>query len=133
MNLNSTDTRQIRIFGFTALLFFGCLAGAGIWLGKAFPTYFFGALSVLGMGFVLFPNPLRPVFLAWLKIAHFIGRCVNALMLTLAYYLVITPAAFIKRVFGGRPLPVKPDRELPSYWVTRKEAAQPREQFLKRF
>jgi hypothetical protein len=55
------------------------------------------------------------------------------MMLTLAYYFIITPAALLKRVFGGRPLPLKPDKNISSYWVTRKEPAQPREQFLKRF
>jgi hypothetical protein len=58
---------------------------------------------------------------------------VTGLMLTLAYFLVITPAAWLKRIFGGRPLPLKPDREASSYWVEREEAAQPRERFLKRF
>ncbi|MCK5256131.1 MAG: hypothetical protein KAQ81_08925 [Deltaproteobacteria bacterium] len=100
---------------------------------KALPTYLFGTLSALGLGFILFPHQLRPVFIAWLKIAHFLGRVVTTLILTLAYYLVITPAALIKRIFGGTPLPIKPDKNVSSYWVTRKEAVQSKEQFLKRF
>ena len=105
----------------------------GIWLGKTIPIYFFGTLSALGLGFILFPNQLRPVFIAWLKIAHFIGRVITTLILTLAYYLVITPATLIKRIFGGAPLPIKPDKNASSYWVTRKEAVQSKQQFLKRF
>ena len=131
--MNSTDTKQIRKFGLIALIFFGCLCASGIWLDKPLPIYFFGTLTALGLGFLLIPHPLKPVFAAWLKIAHFLGRLVSTLMLTLAYYFVITPAALIKRVFGGTPLPVKPDKNVSSYWVTRKEAAQPKEQFLKRF
>ena len=133
MSLNSTDTKQIRTFGLIALIFFGCLCALGIWLEKPLPTYLFGALSALGLGFILFPYQLRPVFVSWLKIAHFLGRVVTTVILTLAYYLVITPAALIKRIFGGAPLPVKPDKNVSSYWVTRKEAAQSKEQFLKRF
>ena len=79
------------------------------------------------------PGPLRPAYVAWLKFAHFVGQVVTALMLTLAFYLVITPSGLIKRVFGGRALPVKPDKEAPTYWVERKEPAQPKERFLKRF
>ncbi len=133
VSLNSTDTKQIRIFGLIALILFGCLCAIGIWAEKALPTYLFGTLSSLGLGFILFPYQLRPVFIAWLKIAHFIGRVVTTLILTLAYYLVITPAALIKRIFGGTPLPTRPDKNVSSYWVTRKEAAQSKEQFLKRF
>ena len=133
MSLNSTDTKQIRKFGLIALIFFGCLCALGIWLEKPFPTYLFGTLSALGLGFILFPNQLRPVFVAWLKIAHFLSRVVTTFILTLAYYLVITPTALIKRIFGGTPLPTKPDKNVSSYWVTRKEAVQSKAQFLKRF
>ena len=133
MSLNSTDTKQIRTFGLIALIFFGCLSTLGIWYNKPVPTYLFGTLSTLGLTFILFPHQLKPVFVAWLKIAHFLGRVITTLILTLAYYLVITPAAFIKRLFGGTPLPIKPDKNVSSYWVTRKEAIQSKEQFLKRF
>ena len=133
MSLNSTDTNQIRTFGLIALIFFGCLCALGIWLEKPIPTYLFGILSALGLGFILFTHQLRPVFVIWLKIAHFLGRVVTTLILTLAYYFVITPAAFIKRIFGGTPLPTKPDKNVSSYWVTRKEAVQPKEQYFKRF
>jgi hypothetical protein len=105
----------------------------GIWKEKLIPTYLFGALSLLGIGFILIPLQLKPVFAAWLKIAHFIGRIITTMILALAYYLVITPAALMKRIFGGTPLPIKPDKNVSSYWVTRKEAVQSKEQFLKRF
>ncbi len=133
MSLNSTNTKQIRTFGLIALIFFGCLCALGIWFEKPLPSYFFGTLSALGLGFILFPHQLRPVFVAWLKIAHFLGRVITTFILTLAYYLVITPAALIKRIFGGTPLTIKPDKNVSSYWVTRKEAVQSKEQFLKRF
>jgi hypothetical protein len=102
-------------------------------LEKPPPIYLFGTLSALGLGFILFPRQLRPVFVVWLSIAHFFGRVVTTLILTLAYYLVITPAALLKRIFGGTPLPIKPDKDVSSYWVNRKEAVQSKEQFLKRF
>ena len=133
MSLNSTDTKQIRKFGLIALIFFGCLCALGIWSDKPLPTYLFGSLSVLGLGFISFPHQLRPAFVAWLRIAHFFGRVFTTLILTLAYYLVITPAALLKRIFGGTPLPIEPDKNVLSYWVTRKEAVQSKEQFLKRF
>ena len=133
MNLNSTDTREIRKFGVIALSFFGCLCTLGFWMKKPLPTYIFGFLAILGFGFILIPSRLKPVYTAWLQIAHFLGKIVTTLILTLTYYLVITPSAFIKRFFGGAPLPVKPDKETSSYWVTRTEPSQPKERFLKRY
>jgi len=79
------------------------------------------------------PSRLKGVYTTWLTIAHFLGTIVTALVLALAYYGVITPSALIKRLFGGRPLPVKPDKKVSSYWVARSEPAQPKERFLKRY
>jgi len=87
----------------------------------------------MGLGFILSPLRLRPLYSGWMKIAHLVGRIVTALVLTLAYYLVITPSALIKSVFGGRPLPLKPDTRVSSYWVARTEPVQPKERFLKRY
>ena len=133
MSLNLTDIKNIRRFGAIAFVFFGCLCAVGVWSKRPIPTYLFGSLSLLGIGFILLPIPLKPVYSTWLKTAHFIGRMVTTLILTLAYYLIITPAALIKRILGGRPLPLKPNKNVSSYWVTREEPAQPRERFLKRY
>ena len=129
----STEKKDIRKFGIIAVIFFGCLCMLGIWRQKPVPIYLFGALSVLGLGFILIPAQLKPVYEAWLKIAHFIGTVITTLVLALAYYFVITPMAFIKRLFGGRPLPVAPDKNVSTYWVTREEPAQPKERFIKRY
>jgi hypothetical protein len=133
MTSSSTDVKHIRIFGITAFLFFGCLSGLGILTQKPLPTYLFGLLSMLGLGFIVLPRQLEGVYDAWLKIAHGIGRTITFLALVLAYYLVITPAALLKRIFGGRPIPLKPDSGASSYWVVRSEPAQPKERFSKRY
>jgi hypothetical protein len=130
---NSTDTKGIRKFGFFALIFFGCLFFTGLWAQRPVATYVFGALGLLGLGLVLLPERLRLVHVAWMKLAHLIGRMVNTLILTVAYYVVITPSALIKRLFGGAPIPTRPDRSASSYWITRTEPAQPKARFLKRF
>ena len=133
MSLNSTKKREIRRFGIIAFIFFGFLCGLGIWLEKTIPIFFFGSLATLGLGFILIPERLRVLYVAWLRIAHFIGKIVTILVLTLAYYLVITPSAMLKRLFGGIPLSVKPDKKVLSYCVARDEPVQPKERFLKRY
>jgi hypothetical protein len=130
---SDTTIKEIRRFGAIAWVFFGCLCGLGIWRNKPVPVYLFGSLSLIGLGFILLPAHLKPVYSGWLKIAHLVGRAITVVMLTLAYYFVITPSALIKRLFGGPPLPLKPDKNASTYWVTRTEPAQPRERFMKRY
>jgi hypothetical protein len=133
MNLNSTKPKEIRRFGLVALVFFGTLAGLGIWRQKVPAIAIFGVLALLGAGMLVLPKPLQPVYTTWLKITHAIGKAVTTLMLTLAYYLVITPFGVVQRLFGHTLMPLKPDKEADSYWVKRPEAAQPVERFYKRY
>ena len=133
MNSSLIDSKEIQRFGLIAFLFFGCLCALGFWRQKVIITSLFGALSLLGLGFLLFPRPLMPIYKGWLKIANFIGKIITTMILTLAYYLVITPSALVKRVFGGRPLPTRPDKNIDSYWVPRDEPSQPKERFIKRY
>ncbi len=133
MSSNSTDRRELRKFGTIALIFFGCLAALGIFTGKKLPVVLFGFLAALGISFILVPDRLAPVYKMWLKIGHVIGKIITTLILTVLYFLVMTPATIIKRFLGGRPLPIKPDKTISSYWVTRDEPAQPRDRFFKRY
>ena len=133
MGSSSTETRKIRRFGCVVLVLFGSLFALGVWRQRPVAGCLFGILGFLGVCFLLFPYRTRHVYTGWLKASHLVGRIVTALILILAYFLVITPSAWLKRLFGGRPLPVRPDRRASSYWVPRKEAAQPRERFPKRF
>jgi len=126
-------TREIRKFGVIALLFFGTLFCLALWRHRVILTFFCGILSFLGLCLLLFPAPLRPIYVAWLKFAHFIGRTSTTIILTLTYYLVITPTALVRRLFGGSPLPTSPDKKISSYWVTRSELVQPKERFVKRY
>lgn len=133
MSLNSTDKKTTRTFGLIAVLFFGVLCGVGIWHARPLAIAIFGLLCLMGLGLLLAPVRLRPLHAGWLKVSHLIGKTITTVMLALAYYVVITPAALIKRIFSGRPIALKPDKSLSSYWVTRAEPGQPKERFSKRF
>ncbi|MDZ7695486.1 MAG: hypothetical protein U5R49_00690 [Deltaproteobacteria bacterium] len=133
MNSNRTDSREIRKFGVVCFIFFGSLAAIALWRDRTWALCVFGLLALLGLGFLVIPSGLAPVHSLWLRVAHAIGTVVTTVFLTLAYYLVITPSAMIKRLLSGTPIAMKPDKEANTYWVTRKEAAQPRERFLKRY
>lgn len=133
MNSNLINPREIRKFGVFGCIFFGTLVGAAVWRDKTLTAYFFGLLAFLSIGFILIPLQLKQVYAAWLKLAHFIGSKVTILILTILFYFVITPAALLKRIFGGHPLPLKGNPDAETYWVTRPEPAQPKERFPKRY
>lgn len=137
MSWYSTDKtnikKEVRKFGCVAFLFFGCLFGIGLYLEKEYALIFFGALSGLGLGFILLPQACIPLYQGWLRVAAIMNKIVIAILLTLIYFLVITPAGVLRRFFSGPILPLKPDKEVDSYWVERETPWQPIHRFIKRY
>ena len=129
----STDPRRIRRFGLAGGVVFGLLGGLGFWGAKAVPAGFFSFLALLCMGFLIAPAKFAPIYDVWMKATHLIGRLFTAFILSLAYYLVITPFALVMRIFGKTALPVRHDKGVSSYWVARPEPVQPKERFFKRY
>lgn len=125
--------KETRKFGTTAFVFFICFCAVSIWREKEILTYFFGILAFLGFALLILPKPLAPLHSAWLKVANFIGKTITITLMSIAYYFVITPSALLKKIFGGKPLPLKPNKNCSTYWVDRTEPAQPKERFIKRF
>jgi len=133
MNSFSTDSAEIRKFGLGAAFFFGALLGLALWRHKTILSCAFSGLFLLGLCFVVFPAFMRPAYQQWLKASRFIGKLNTLILLTLIYYLVMTPIGLVKRLLGGKPLPTRPDKTAVSYWVSRPEAAQPKDRFSKRY
>jgi len=129
----STDLRQTRRFGLAGVVVFGMLGGLGFWRAKAVPAGFFSLLTLLCTGFLIWPARFAPIYGVWMKAGHRIGRFFTTFILSLAYYLVITPFALIMRIFGKTGLPLRYDKRVSSYWVARSEPVQPRERFFKRY
>lgn len=133
MKLNAKKVKEIRKSGFIFLIFFGFLCSIGIFLKEPIPSFLFGALALIGFCFITVPSWSRPLYDLQMFIAQFMGKIVTVLILTITFYIVLTPTALIKRLFGGALLNLKPDDNLSSYWVPKSEPAQSRERFLKRY
>lgn len=133
MNLNSTDARDVRRFGVVCLVFFGFICSAAIWKEKSLAIYFFGTLTLTGLGFTLFPEHFMFLYRAWLKAAMLVNRVLITFLLVLLYYIVVTPSALLKRLFGPAPITSKLEKSTDSYWIARAESLQPRDRYYKRF
>ena len=87
------------------------------------------ALVVAGL-FV--PAAARGFHRAWMRFAVALGHVNSRVLLTLMYYLVITPYGLASRLVGRDPLRRRgPGGE--SYWVERRRTRQTREQFERLF
>ena len=67
---------------------------------------------------------LKPTFLAplnqkWFKLGILLNRITAPLAMALVFYFAITPTAILMKVFGQKPLGLRFDKTMTSYWIYR--------------
>jgi hypothetical protein len=76
-----------------------------------------GALLLLG-GLIV-PGRLGLVYRGWMALAKAISKVTTPIFMSIIFFLVLTPAGFLVRLFGHRPLARR--REAGTYWHSRPE------------
>jgi hypothetical protein len=115
-----TGTVELRKFG---VWVGGVFVGIGLlYLYRHRPVYpwFLGPGIFLMVFGLVAPRLLKLIYLVWMTLAMVMGFVVSHVILTLFFFLVITPIGLIARLAGKDFLSLKLDRSTPSYWVTRK-------------
>jgi len=79
--------------------------------------YFYGAGLFFILAALTVPIIIKPVFILFLYIAFVLGWVMTRVILSLLFYLVITPIGLIAKLFGKKFLDMKFSREKESYWL----------------
>ncbi len=118
--------KELRRFGATVAIPFALLAAVGVWRDHTIlPAVLGGAALALGVLALVAPRLLGPVHRVWMKVADALAWFNTRVLLGLVYFLVMTPTGALMRLLGRDPL----DRRLkdrPTYWIERKQHADPR-------
>jgi len=121
-----TGDKDLRKFG---LMVGGVFALLALWClfqhKPAWPYLLAPAAPLLMLGLV-FPRSLRAVYIGWMALAFTLGLVVSKVLLTLFFYLVITPIGLLARLVGKDFLSQKLDRNAASYWLPR-NLAEPKQ------
>src|SRR6266404_4274094 len=112
-----TGARDLRKFGLT-------VGGVFVLLGVLFllrhnPSYPFllGIGSTLVLFGAIWPRALKWIYIAWMTLAFTLGFVMSNVILTLFFFLLVTPIALLSRLFGQDFLARKLDKNAASYWI----------------
>lgn len=111
------SAKELRKFGLTIGVAFGVLSAFLWWRERPSFLLFSGISAALIFAALLVPRVLGPVESIWMKVAHVMGAIMTRVLLTLTYFLMITPIGFLMRLFGKDPLQIRPAPTRPSFWV----------------
>jgi hypothetical protein len=129
----STTTRDLRKFGLMVGGVFLLLGGLALWRHKWTASWLLTPGIVLfGLG-ALWPRALKLIYIAWMGLALGLGLLVSSILLTVFFYLVITPIGLIARLAGKDFLSLKLEPMAKSHWHAREKpvvtAAEYEQQF----
>ena len=129
------DNRSLRKFAgvissaliFISLLvfFWGSVPERAYWLAGT-------AMILLLLG-LPFPQLIRPLHSFWMGLALFIGYFMSRLLLSLLFFIVISPISLIMRLFGKDILKQKINKNKDSYWIKRNIKERSAEDYERQF
>lgn len=118
-NLETTP-RKLREFGLLVGAVFCLLGGLFLWRGReAYVYFFYLGIGLFSLG-ILWPVSLRVLYQAWMGLALVLGWVVSRVLLTLLFYLTVTPIGILSRISGKDFLDLKFKDGKDSYWIPRK-------------
>ncbi len=107
---------ELRKFGLTMAVPLTLLGGLAWWRGSGLAEWLWGAAAVFAVTGLLVPGILGPVERAWMRFALILSAIMTRVLLTLSFFLVITPFGWLLRLMGKDLLEIRIDRERDSYW-----------------
>ncbi len=128
-----SDRKALRSFGLT-IGSVCLLAAAGVAVLSATwrAAWILGIVgtSLVALG-LLTPRVLRPVQYPWMALAIVLGYLMTNVLLTIVFFLVVTPTGLLMRLFGRDPMQRNLDRNAETYWIPKQYDAHATEQLTK--
>ena len=127
------EKSDFRKFGITIGLFLIVIAGFLFWRGKeSFEIILISGSVLFVLGLVI-PIVLKPVYWLWMILAVILGWIMTRVILSLLFYIVITPIGMFSRLFGSKFLDLKWDKSKDSYWNSRTTKQRNNEEYERQF
>ena len=77
---------------------------------------------------ILNSNLLKPFNKIWFKFGIILGNIVSPIVMSLVFFLVVTPTGFLMRLFGKDLLKLRKNKNN-TYWVTKNYKSNMKDQF----
>ena len=128
-----SEKSDLRKFGITIGVILLIIAGFLFWKEKES----FQILLTFGITFcilgIAIPIILKPIYWVWMIFATILGWIMTRVILSLLFYIIITPIGLILRFFGKQFLELRWDKSKESYWNYRTNEHLKKENYGKQF
>lgn len=102
------------------------------WAGHSWPIYLAIAVAFLTTA-LLRPALLQGLNRAWTRLGFLLGSIMTPIVMTLLFFMVITPIGLLMRLTGKDTLRLRGTRKNDSYWIVRDPPGPPGESMREQF
>jgi hypothetical protein len=127
------DWKALRNFGLLMAVVLLLVGGWLWWKSAATWPWVLGVAALLGVIAIAAPMLLKPFYRVWMIFALIMGWVMTRVVLTLVYFLVLTPIGLLGRVFGEQFLHLKRSKDSDTYWVRRTGPAREKGDYERQF
>ena len=128
-----TGKKDLRSFGVIIGIILLLIAGFLFYKEKeSFQIFLYIAGSFIGFGLII-PIILKPIYIVWMTFAVILGWFMTRLILSLLFYVIITPIGVVLRIFGKDFLEIKKESVQGSYWNQRDSNIEKNQNYEKQF
>ena len=126
------SNRDIRSFGITMGIILFIISGLLMYYDKeSYQLIAIIASTFIGIGFIL-PILLKPIYYVWMIFAAILGWVMTRVILSIVFYLIMTPIGLITRLLGEDFLSLK-NISSNSYWNNRDSSTELNQDYEKQF
>lgn len=90
--------------------------------GVSWRWFLAGGIALYGISIVAYPV-MKPIHIGWMKFAQILGWVSTHIVLSIFFYLILTPGGLVTRILGKDLLDQKFDRSAKTYWRKRESTA----------
>ena len=128
-----SEKSDLRKFGITIGVILLIITGFLFWKEKeSFQILLTFGVTLCILGIVI-PFILKPIYWVWMIFATILGWIMTRVILSLLFYIIVTPIGLIPRFFGKQFLELRWDKSKESYWNFRTNEHLKKENYEKQF
>lgn len=125
--------RELRKFGITVSIVLGLLGGVFLSRERDCYSYFFVLSAMFLFLGTAMPNLLKAIHKIWMTLALLLGWLVTRVILIVLFYFVFALIGLLGRVFGKDFLDLKFDKNVNSYWISKRTVSFEKSDYERQF
>lgn len=115
---NKSNNRSFGLLFFIVFLIIGLWPLNNIYEVNIFFLFLSFSFLILGL---LNSSLLTPINKAWIKFGEILGKIIAPIVMSLVYFVILTPISLVVRLFGKDLLGLNFSKKTQTYWIKRKK------------